>query len=301
MAQGPSPVRIVNSSAIGNSWFVNETTGSDNNPGSALLPFATLAAAHDAATPNNGDVVYFMGTVHTAETVLWSKNGVSLVGLLAPSNNNRSRISQTGSTVFTPLVRVTGAGCSFINIGTFHGFASATAQVCWQEAGGRNFYSGVQFFGGGNATAAAQAGMRSLTIAGDGENLFEGCTFGLNTVTRATGNNATLEYLGGTQRSIIRRGVFQAYVTNAADVHVKAATGSIDREQILEDCTFLNSVGSGATAMTAAISAAADCGGALILNRPFSYGATKLSAAGPVEVVGIVPVAATSGLAVVAA
>ena len=35
--------------AVGNQWFVNEATGSDSNPGDAVLPFKTLTAAIAAA------------------------------------------------------------------------------------------------------------------------------------------------------------------------------------------------------------------------------------------------------------
>src|SRR6185312_2873556 len=107
-------------------------------------------------------------------------------------------------------VNVTAQGCSFINIATFHGFANASAQICWAEAGGRNYYSNVQFFGMGDATAAAQAGSRSLTVAGNGENIFVDCTIGLDTVLRATNANASLEFLSGTPRNKFFDCVFQA-------------------------------------------------------------------------------------------
>ena len=270
--------------AVGNSWFVNETTGNDTTGnGSSSLPFATLDAALAAATANNGDVVYLMGTSHRTTTLNWNKAGVSLVGLTAPSNNDRARISQTGSVVFSPLVNVTAQGCSFINIGTFHGFASDTAQVCWAEAGGRNFYENVEFLGGGNATAAANAGMRSLTVAGSGENQFVDCTIGLDTIVRATNANASLEFLGGTPRNVFRGCVFQAFVTDASDVHIKAGSTSVDRSQYLFNCMFANAVDSSGTAMSQAISWATDAGGNIILDQNCqSVGATAIATAGPV-------------------
>lgn len=298
MPQGPLAVRVTNTSATGNSWFVNETTGVDTNPGNAQSPFKTLAAAQAAAVANNNDVVYLSGSVHLTATLNWDKAGVSLVGLSAPSDNDRSRISITGSTVFTPLVNVTAQGCSFVNLGTFHGFADASAQICWNEAGGRNFYSNVQFLGGGNATAAAQAGMRSLTITGGGENLFVGCTIGLDTVVRATNANASLEFLSGTTRNTFRQCIFQSLVTDVSDVHVTVGSGGMDRYALFQGCTFINAIESTGSVMSAAITANASAGGAIILQGCLSLGATAIATTGPVYIDGSAQGATTTGIAI---
>ena len=59
------------------------------------------------------------------------------------------------------------------------------APICWAEAGGRNTYTNCDFFGGGDAASAVEAGMRSLTIGGAvGENKFVECTIGLDTIER---------------------------------------------------------------------------------------------------------------------
>lgn len=285
---------------IGNSWFVNEATGSDANPGTSTLPFATLAAALAAAVPNNNDVVYFIGTVHVLATLNWNKNGVSLYGINGPSSNDRARISQAGSTVFTPLVDVTASGCQFVNVGTFHGFNDASTQICWTEAGGRNTYLGCDFFGMGNAIAAAQAGSRSLLISGNtGENLFVGCTIGLDTVVRATAANASLELTGGSPRNVFQDCIFRADVSLATDVHVLIAAGGIDRSLIFKGCLFLNSVDSGATAMNDAFSVDPSAGGSVLLDpNCLSVGATLLAASGPVYGAAGAQGATTWGLAI---
>lgn len=284
----------------GVSFFVDETNGSDSNDGSAASPFATLTTALAACTAGAGDVVFFTGTIHTTATLTWNKNNTHLIGLNAPSDNSRARISASGTTVFTPFVNVTAQGCRFQNFATFYGFASDTAQVCWAEAGGRNMYSGVQFFGMGNTTAAANAGGRNLTVAGSGENVFYGCTVGLDTVTRATGNTASLEFLAGTPRNIFRDTIFQALSTNSANVHVLCGVGGMDRFALFQDCTFINAISSGGSAQSAAFSINASAGGLCLLQRSTSIGSTKISAAGPVYVDGGVPTGSTTGLAVAA-
>lgn len=287
----------------GNTYWVNESTGSDGNTGGPSDPFATISQAHSQCTAGNNDVVLVTGTIHTTATTTWSKNNTHLIGLTAPSQNNRARISQTGSTVFTPLVNVTAQGCIFQDIATFHGFANASTQICWTDAGGRNSYKNVQFYGGGNATAAAQAGMRSLLVTGSvGENLFTGCTIGLDTIVRATNANASLEIAGASPRNTFQSCIFQADVTAAGDTHVTIGAAGIDRWTLFKDCMFLNAVngGPGATSMTAAFSVNTSAGGQVLLFNPASIGATKISAAGPVYVQAAVPTGATSGLAVAA-
>ena len=304
-------------SPTGNSWVVNETTGKDTNPGTAQFPFATLTAALAAATALNGDIIFLQGTVHLYATLNWNKNGVSLVGVNAPSNNDRARISsagtgstpaltQTQATALGTLVNVTGVGCAFVNVAAFQGFAGLTpptSPICWAEAGGRNFYKNVQFFGGGDTPTAALANMRSLTVAGAGENLFSGCTIGLDTITRATNANASLEFLSGTPRNVFRRCIFQALVSTAGDMHVKIGADGIDRYVLLEGCTFINCTigGPGATAMTAGIVADAAAGGVVLWQNSTSIGATAAASGVTVYLDGASASGngATIGLAVV--
>lgn len=266
----------------GNYFWVDETNGSDGNTGGPQDPLKTLTQALSKCTSGNNDVVFLVGTVHVTATVAWSKNSTHLIGLTAASNNNRARISQTGSTVFSPLVNVTGQGCIFKNIGTFHGFADASTQICWAEAGGRNYYENVQFLGMGDATAAAQAGSRSITIGGSGENLFVGCTFGLDTVVRATNANATMEIISGSPRNIVRNSVFQADCSDASDTHVTIAAGGMDRYLLLDGCMFQNF----GTALNAAITNAggSPAGNVIVSPTCISVGATAIATTGNIYV-----------------
>ena len=233
---------------------------------------------------------------------MFGKDNVTYIGLNAPSQNSRARLSQIGSAVFSPLVSVTAQGCRFETLATFHGFANASTQICWSDSGGRNYYKNCQLLGMGNLTAAAQAGGRSLVINGsNGENLFEDCSIGLDTILRATGNNASLEIRGGSPRNLFRRCTFQANCSNAADVHVLIDSGGIDRYASFEGCKFINFTDGGGTTLTAALSVHASAGGVVMLDPTcMSVGATKLSADGPVYVGGAVPTGATSGLGVLA-
>jgi hypothetical protein len=288
----------------GNYFWVNESSGSDGNTGGPQDPFATLTQALSRCTSGNSDVVFLVGSVHVTATVAWNLNNTHLIGLTAPSNSDRARISSTGVTGFSPLVNVTGNGCMFKNIGTFHGgFTGATgSQVCWAENGGRNFYENCQFYGGGDATTAALAGMRSLTIGSD-ENLFHECTIGLDTIVRATNVNASLEFVAGVSakpaRNILRQCVFQALVSDTADLHVLCT--ALDRFALFERCSFLNAVNSTGSTMAVAITAASPgASGSVLLQYCSSVGATAMATSGPVYVDGAVPVATTTAIAVLA-
>lgn len=253
----------------GNYFWVDQTNGSDGNTGGPQDPFKTLSQAHSVCTNNNNDVVFLTGTVHVTATVTWSKSRTHLIGL-SPNlkTQARARISQTGSTLFTPLVSVTGSECIFMNIGSFHGFDDASAQICWQDSGGRNEYTRCLFGGMGNATAAAQTGGRSLKITGTtGENTFTDCQIGLDTITR-TGANASLEFAAGTPRNTFSRCVFPMLAGDASPLFgIGSAAACMDRFQWFQNCLFTNAIGSTATAITVGFSLAASSGGILVFDN----------------------------------
>lgn len=261
----------------GNYFFVDETNGSDGNTGGPSDPLATLSQALSKCVNNNNDVVFLIGTAHVSSTLVWSKSRTHLIGL-APNllSQARARISQTGSTVFTPLVSITGSECIFRDIGTFHGFANASAQIAVAITGGRNEFTRCLFGGMGDATAAAQAGGRSLTISGStGENTFVDCQIGLDTITSSAAN-ASLELLSGTPRNVFRNCIFPRMTSSATTLMVKtAAAAAIDRFTIFERCLFVNAIQSTSTQMTVAFSMAASAGGMMLLKDCESIGSTK--------------------------
>lgn len=285
----------------GQAFFVNASTGSDGNDGSAATPFATLGQAQTKAVANRNDMVFVTGTISLTSTLAWAKDRVHLIGLTSPSNNPRARLSASG-TVFTPMVNVTAQGCIFANLGTFYGFADASAQVCWLDAGQRNYYKSVSFQGMGATLAAAHVGGRSLVVgaAGQGEHVFEQCVIGLDTITRSAAN-ASLEFLAGSPRNTFRRCVFPALTSSATAVHVTIGADGIDRWVLFEDCSFINCVKSGGTGMTVAMTVNAAAGGLILLQHSTSVGATKWGDAGGLAqsyVDGGAPVAATSNLGI---
>jgi hypothetical protein len=285
----------------GNSFWVDETNGSDGNTGGPQDALKTLTQALALCANNNNDVVYLVGTVHVTATVAWNKSRTHLIGL-SPNlkSEARARISQTGTTVFTPLVNVTGAECIFRNIGAFHGFVDTTTQICWAEAGQRNEYANCAFLGMGNATGgAAQTGSRSLTVGagGNGENTFTNCIIGLDTIVRSAAN-ASLEFLGATTRNVFKDCIFPCDTSSASAVFVTCGASGMDRWALFDNCAFLNTVDSGSTTMSAAITANASAGGSIVVNGGIFLGATAVATTNGVYVNGAVPAATTSSIAI---
>ena len=269
----------------GNYWWVDETNGSDGNTGGPGDPFATLTQALASCTSGNNDVVFMTGSVHVTTTVAWNLNKTHLIGLAPPSQNSRARIA-IGNTALTtlvsPLVNVTGAGCIFQNVEVFHGNAQATTgEVAWAEAGGQNYYKNCNFIQTGNTITASLGATRALTIAKD-EILFEDCTIGGDTEQRSTVTNATLEFLGGAARTIFKRCVIQSWNGLSTNVQVLVQAGGMDRYALFEQCTFHNF----GTAMAVAITNTSGGGpnGNIILNNCISVGATVIATSGTIYV-----------------
>lgn len=286
----------------GNYFWVDETNGSDGNTGGPGDPFATLSQALSKCVDNNNDVIFLIGTVHLTATLTWSKSRTHLIGL-APNllSQARARISQTGSTVFTPLVSVTASECIFRDIGTFHGFANASAQICVAVSGGRNEFTRCLFGGMGDATAAAQAGGRSLVLSGTtGENTFRGCQIGLDTIT-ASAANASLEFSGGNPRNVFEDCIFPRMTSSASALFITVGASGVDRFNIFRRCLFINAIDSTSTTMTVGVSMNAAAGGNLVMQGSSMIGVTDLGDAGAFANMLIdmpAPAATTGGLAV---
>ena len=273
----------------GNWYFVNETTGSDGNSGAANSPLKTLSRAHTLAASDNNDVVAYSGTIHQTASLTWSKNQLHLIGMCAPvRRGKRARISVSGATAFTPLLDITGQGCHFRNFGTFYGFNSASNNaVCVSAAGQRNVFDNVELLGFGDGTAttgtANKTGSRACVVGGAGglgENSFYNCVFGGDTIARGAANY-TLEFLSGSAspRNYFQNCDFEMLLGagGTAGGHLyAAASGSIDRYAIFEDCTFNNAVKSGGSTLTQLANIAASVGGYITMRRVQTIGVTHI-------------------------
>lgn len=317
----------------GNYYFVDPASGADGNEGSAELPLATLYEAYRRCVDGNNDVVVLVGNGQSSGTarlstalananaaafggtasngtLTWAKNATHLVGVCAPTAiSQRARIAPptgtyTASTFgANAFVNVTASGCLFANIDVFCGFSTGSStMIAWTDSGGRNAYQNVNIQGLADAASAQGTGARTLKISGSGEHTFDGCVFGVDTVTRTVAN-ATLEFSGGTARSVFRNCIFP-FMTSASTplgIIVSAAAGS-DRFQFFDRCTFINAVGSTSTTMAGLATLAASMGGVLVMKDATLVGITEFgtdaTSRGQIFIDGGTVTAGTSGIAV---
>lgn len=262
----------------GTVFFVDQANGLDSNdgltPSSALL---TLSRAHTLMTTNKNDVAIIIGStssiaVRESATLTWSKSMCHIIGTSVNRISHRCSIRATSGVNFTPLVNVTGSGCIFANFHVFHGYDSAATQIAWQDGGQRNAYFNVHIGGMGHATAAAQAGSRSLKLTGGGERLFKDCVIGVDTTDKTTTANAELE-IAGAVREVFENCTFLTYGSGAHAMVLLTATG-LDRFALFDRCTFINPIQSATTALTECFSCSAGTSpnGAVILKDPLAYG-----------------------------
>jgi hypothetical protein len=313
----------------GNWYFCDYLNGSDGNDGSATYPFKTIYQAYAKMVDGHNDVAVIISDGSTASTqrlslanaqaidptattgtLTWAKDSCHIVGLTAPTAvGQRARFAPpTGTYTMATFgsgnfIVVSAQGCYFSNFSIFNGFSTGGAsQIAWTDSGGRNYYSNVDFGGAGDAASAQATTSRSLLITGStGENTFDGCEIGLDTVTKTVAN-ASLEFAGGSPRNTFRgcNFPFQTSASTPLGIIVAAASG-IDRWQKFDRCTFINNVQSGSTTMAGLATLPASAGGLLLLKDCTMVGITEFgtdaTSRGQIYVDGASVVAATSGIA----
>jgi hypothetical protein len=299
----------------GNVWWVRPISGSDINDGkSPATAFATLTAALAAATAGQNDVVLLCAesnsasgtTAYQSAALAWNKDLVHLIGVNAgPLYSQRSRIAFSAAYVgATDLFDLTANGCLISGIEFFMGVASANPTGCMTVSGERNHFVRCHIAGMGN-TANDIAGAYSLQLKGAEENFFEDCTIGQDTVSLSAAANSVLLFTAGTAactRNWFRNCRFELYAGAAAEcLFVRGGgSGNLDREQVFEDCLFLNSIASGATTLTHGM-AVATGGGVVLLTgaKTGLFGASGWNANSGVVYAtgGVQPTNTTWGLA----
>ncbi len=268
--------------SVGNIYYVDPTNGSDSAGGRTKdKAFKTLTVAYAALTADQDDVVVIAGegsTGRTAETavITWAKRRTHVLGngplrSINPRNGLGTNFSG-GST--TPVLTVSANNCSFTNI-SIADFNDNDVLV--EVTGEYNTFNNVHFQGIGHATPASEAGARSLLLTGAGENEFNSCTIGIDTVTRAAAN-ASLELTGSCPRNIFRDCLFPVYTSSADALWVKADTGNcFERFLIFEDCLFTNASLGSSTVMTIGMDLSTTGNGQVYMRNSRFYGATDLT------------------------
>jgi len=234
----------------GTAYYLDPTDGLDTNDGrSPETAVKTLPVAYALLTDGENDILYYIaGTsgITLSAAFTWAKSYTHFIGVCSPVHaGQRSRIFQLAASDISPLITISGSGCVWANVYVFQGVAVATSLINVKVTGQRNYFSNVHFAGGGDATQAVNGGA-SLNVSGSAsENLFEGCTIGVDTIAAATGMMGLL-FDGGTAdihttRNMFRDCLFTMKAGNAGAGFVESMTiNDFDRYTVFDRCTFLN-------------------------------------------------------------
>lgn len=249
----PIPQGII---GTGVHYFVDPLVGSDGNTGkTSNRAFKTLGQAKLAVTKN--DVVYIIGGgTGLSETIDWTEDYTSIIGIASSVFNPRARISAPAAAADNWFT-VSGTGITVVNmrIGSF-----VNVNVNALVSGDRNYFYNVAFQGGGDATAADDADMRSLKVTGS-ENKFESCTIGLDTTARANVASAELELSGAATRNTFEDCLFTKEADGVGNLFVKTVgTAAIDRWTKFKNCTFYSFWANDADKITGAFDVSSQTG-----------------------------------------
>ena len=177
---------------------VNPRTGSGNN---AKRPVASFETAEDLLTTDVGDgiIVWSQGNTGSNTTseltaaMAFDKSGCTVVGIHAGQGfKGRARVITTSTVAAAYVMDVSGSNNSFYNMHFGNEGQANTCLGCVRVTGDRNYFYNCHFVGAGHATPGAIAlaagssyGAHDLLLSAS-ECTFERCTFGDNSVVRAS-------------------------------------------------------------------------------------------------------------------
>ena len=271
----------------GNVFYCDPVNGLDtnngqspvaSNPPSGVGPVQSLGAGYNLLRSGFNDVLVLIGNGQSSgsariTTFTWSKNAAHLMGICAPSAvSQRARIANpttAGLTITANFFTVSGNGCLFSNLSWFVGAGAGqtgiAASICMTVSGQRNAFLNCDFEGMGDTTASGDAGSRNLLISA-GENYFNHCNVGLDTVQR-TNHNASVEISGNAARTIFENCTFPVDSSDGLQyMLLGAAAAAMDRFVLFKGCIFLNALNSGSTILAELFHLVASVGGIAILD-----------------------------------
>jgi hypothetical protein len=293
----------------GDIWHVKPVNGLDTNSGkSPRMAFKTLAAALDAATADQNDIVlmYAEGNSGAAvsdfqSTMLdWNKDCVHLIGVNSGvSISPRSRISAISTwTSADPAMKVSANSCYFANLQIIMDATDATPLGALSVTGSRCRFDNCHVYG---IVYAANdiVGAYSLLLSGAEEVEFHGCQFGSDRIAKGAQANSVIKCAATAKNVVFDGCLFRMATTHGTNhLFLRAAAGSLDGSiAFVRGCCGINSQSRniGASELTYAFSVAADAGGDVFVSPDSVFQATDLNASDAGNVYGATT---ASGIAV---
>jgi hypothetical protein len=298
---------------FGDSIFVDYRNGSDGNSGKVRSrPCKTLGAAINTARTNNNDRIFIDGDSQVVETAMidLSKNRVHIIGDCGPAwpfgygAGARVGIGVTADTSDIALIKNTGVRNSFSNIKFVSDNDLTQAVYTVAEGGEYTRFFGCEFYKSTHLTTALAA---EVLCNGDSAQ-FYGCTFGDlvngkggSSVPRANILVSRETITGKVARDVVfsRCRFLQKALHGDANFIYGAGATDVERTMEFWDCLFNNCILASATVADAITFGGAQTQGNVLLINPAGINVTAFAEASQnVFVVGAVPTAATTGIAV---
>ena len=266
--------------SVGDIWYVDpgKTSGVSGSGRTKEDAFITVAEGLAATTADQDDVVLITPSSSTGRTnevvaIDWNKRRTHLIGSTAPTMFNPRAGMSFSSAVVSPCFTISTRSCIFKNF-TISNMQDINVTV--EMTSDYNYYEGIHFAGMGNASAGDDTAARIIRLNGSGENTFNGCTFGLDTVLR-TAANATIEFVTGKNNA---NNVFNGCIfTMAGDAdaprHLFVEDSGCNRFALFDNCKFFdNSDTTGISAQTDVIKGGVgtDQGGVVIFKNCMAVG-----------------------------
>ena len=256
-------------------------SGSDSFDGTAPdYAFKTLAAAYAATTTGMNDTVILISNGLTTSTArvdaafTWAKDATHLYGICSGTLNNRARIAPTAATTaFANFFTITGDGCKFDNVAIVQGFdtGAASSIALTLNTANRNHFVNCHIAGMGDAASAQSTGSRNVKFISSSENVFDDCTFGVNTVDR-TVTNYHLEFATASKLNIFNDCTMLATASSATVGGILVGTSGTDRYNIYRNLEVLNSLTGTGVAITGLVTSPANPGGMQVFFNPRCFG-----------------------------
>jgi hypothetical protein len=265
--------------SVGNIFYVDPGKSVTGGGRTREDAFKTVAEAYAAMTADQDDVCVIASSSSTGRTnetasITWAKRRTHIVGCGPLRNSWQRNGINFASTATSPSFTVSATNCSFTNI-IISNYADINVLVNVSAA--YNTFNYVHFAGIANATTGADTAGRSLVITDADDNIFNNCTFGVDTVLDSEAN-AIVELIGNTAcaRTQFNSCIFTT-TTDDASVRFVLFTGAYSSEvyTLFRNCLFLNTRG-GTTTMTVAMTDPVSVNGRIIMDNSWWLGATDL-------------------------
>jgi len=189
-------------------------------------------------TTGRNDVLLVSPDSHAqAAAVVWSKAMCHLVGMYGPAlQNHRSRIGH--SVTVSPLLTVSGNGCTIANLYFPYGLANATDLNLLRVTGPRNSFINCHFLPT-DATPLDEATFALVKIESS-ETYFKNCYFGGDTVAWTNGTMIDFVTTADPPRVVFEDCMFVMNADNAQVTFLKTTAGLGRATMIFKNCLFLN-------------------------------------------------------------